>query len=280
MKLFLFCYFFLAVRISFAVDSPSLWEYGIGFGYIQFEQYPTSSQSNYLFFPFPTFQYHGEVIRADDREGTRAYLFKGDTVSVELSGGGHTSLDSSANTAREGMPDLPWMISLGPQVVGQLSQGLELRLKFFQTTATDFRYTRLRGATTESQIIYKHWDEIHGLPTRMRISLAAKTANQEYLATYFEVEPQFARADRPQYESHAGFLEIELNYFQSVKVEKASYYIGVAVHDYSLSANRASPLHKADYTFSFLIGMTYTLGQSQRDSVPDLETEGIIKNNN
>lgn len=277
MKFFLISYFFLAGKITYAADSPSLWEYGIGFGYIQFEQYPASSQSNYLFLPFPTFQYRGKVIRADDREGTRAYLFKADKVSVELSGSGHTSLDSSANTAREGMPDLPWMISLGPQVVGHLSQGLELRLKFFQTTSTDLRYTKFNGAMTESQIIYKHWNKVNGLPTRLRISFAAKAATQEYLATYFEVEPRYARANRAEYEASSGFLEMELNYFQSVTVEKASYYIGASAHDYSLSVNRASPLHKSNYTFSFFIGMTYTLGQSQRDSVPELETEGIIR---
>ncbi len=277
MNFFFISFFVLGCSIAHAVESPSLWEYGIGFGYIQFEQYPTSSQSNYLLLPFPTFQYRGRFVRADDREGTRAYLFKGDTVSVELSGGGHTSLDSTRNTAREGMPDLPWMISLGPQVVGHLTDGLELRVKFFQATSTDFAYTKFNGATTESQIIFSHRDAIQGLPTRARFSLSAKAATQEYLATYFEVQPRYANASRTAYVARSGFLELELSYFQSVKVDKASYYVGASVHDYSQSINQSSPLHKSDYTFSFLIGMTYTLGQSQRDSVPEQETEGILK---
>ncbi len=277
MKFLIFIGFFLGLQTSQATENVSLWEYGVGFGYIQFEQYPASDQSNFLFLPFPTFQYRGRIVRADDREGTRAYLLKGLNYSIELSGGGHTSLESSNNTAREGMPDLPWMISLGPQLVGHLQPDIEMRFKIFQTTSTDFQYTKFNGGITEAQIIFRHLGELAGFSTTARISFSAKAATKDYLATYFEVDPQYSNTQRPTYASRAGFFEFEISYFQSVRIAKASYYVGASVHDYSLSVNRESPLHKINYTSSVLVGMTYTLGQSKRDSVPEEETEGILK---
>ena len=257
-------------------EQKSLWEYGIGFGYIHYEQYPAADQFADLFLPFPTFQYRGEILRADDREGTRAYIFKSTNWSLELSGGGNTPLSASDNKVREGMQDIPLMIHIGPQIVGHLLENLELRLGFFQAISTDFKYTKANGGIQETQLVYRVLSDHSAGRINSRFSLSAKSASKDYLETYFEVFPQYATAKRAEYKANAGFLGFELNYFRSISFGKASYYVGVAINDYSLSSNRKSPLHRSDYNLSYLLGMTYTLGQSKRESVPVDETEGII----
>ncbi len=275
--------FFLALNASVVLsqtlikpEQKSLWEYGIGFGYVHYEQYPAADQFADLLLPFPTFQYRGEILRADDREGTRAYIFKSINWSLELSGGGNTPLAASDNKAREGMQDIPLIIYLGPQIVGHLLEDLELRIGFFQAISTDFMYTKASGGIQETQLVYHIVFNHSARRVNSRFSLSAKSASKDYLETYFEVLPQYANIKRAEYKAKAGFLGFELNYFQSISYGKASYYIGASINDYSLSANRKSPLHKSDYNLSYLIGMTYTLGQSKRESVPIDETEGII----
>ena len=255
----------------------SLWEYGIGLGYVHFEQYPAANQFTDLVLPFPTFQYRGEVLRADDREGTRAYLLKSANWSIELSGGGNTPLKSSDNKTRDGMEDIPLMIHLGPQIVGHLLENLEIRFGFFQAFSTDFIDLRTNGGVQETQLVYRVFSNLDQLKLNGKFSFTVKSATKDYLETYFNVDPKYTKPDREQYNAKAGFLGFELNYFQSITFGKASYYVGASINDYSRSVNRESSLHKSDYNFNYLFGMTYTLGQSKRDSVPADQTEGIIK---
>ncbi len=275
--------FFLIFKVSVASSQTLsslkphfLWEYGIGVGYVHYEQYPAANQFGDLMLPFPTFQYRGEILRADDREGTRIYIFKSVDWSLEFSGGGNTPLAASDNKTREGMQNIPLMIHLGPQIVGHLSQDLELRIGFFQAISTNFMFTKTNGGIQETQLVYRVLSDIRSRRTNGRFSLTAKAASKDYLETYFEVSPQYATLQREEYKAKAGFLGFEFNYFQSINFDKASYYLGASINDYSWSVNHKSPLHKSDYNVNYLIGMTYTLGQSQRESVPVDQTEGII----
>lgn len=255
----------------------SLWEYGIGLGYVHFAQYPAADQFTDLVLPFPTFQYRGKILRADDREGTRIYILKSAVWSIELSGGGNTPLKASDSKARDGMEDIPLMIHLGPQIVGHLLENLEIKFGFFQALSTDFMELRTSGGIQETQLVYRVLSDLDSGRIDGRFSLAARTASKDYLETYFTVAPQFINKDREQYTAKPGFLEFEFSYFQSISFGKASYYVGASIDDYSLSANRKSPLHKSDYNLNYIFGMTYTLGQSMRESVPPKKTEGIIR---
>ncbi len=249
---------------AFAQSNPlPLWEYGFGVGYLHYAHYPTSNQTNDIVLPFPTFQYRGKILRADDREGTRAYLLKGDVWSLEFSGSGLPALSSKNNSARTGMPDLPWMAHMGPQAIAKLSESFEFKLGFFQAMSTDFSLTKTNGQLLHAKFIYKPQIKIYDLPSFGFLSFEFKTASRDYLATYFEVIPEFANADRPAYESRSGFLSTEFQYYQAIKIKRTTFYIGISLADYSMSANQKSPLHKADQNLSYLAGVTYTLGEAE-----------------
>ena len=274
-------------KVQAQAEDTSLWEYGFGLGYVHYEHYPASDQFSNLFLPFPSFQYRGRILRADDREGTRAYLFKGERWSFEMAGGGYPALKSDDNEARRNMDDLPWMLQLGPQLVVKLHPDLEFKLAVFQALSTDFSLTKTAGLAYEGKLQYR-WDTqfgseglgVRGLAEQItsfgQLTWSLKGGNQDFLKTYFDVPSQFATSIRPAFSARPGFLSSELSYFQSIRSGRASFYLGAAITDYAGSANRESPLHKSDRNVTYLVGLTYVLGESQRPSIKLEDTEGLI----
>jgi hypothetical protein len=53
-------------------------------------------------------------------------------------------------------------------------------------------------------------------------------------------------------------------------------YAGFGIEDYGWSANKPSPLHKTDRNYSVFAGITYTLNESKKKSVPVESTRGIF----
>ena len=251
-------------------------------GYVHFEQYPTSNRLSNLFLPFPTFQYRGEVLRADDREGTRAYLYKTSDWALELSGGVYPALNSNDNDARTGMDNLPWVLLIGPQAVKKFGRALEFKIGFFQAIATDLVRRHFDGQEAEIQVAYK-WDHdfqkigfMRPGPSNGKLSYVLRAGSREFLGTYFDVPVGKATPSRPAYDAQSGLLGGELSYFESVHSGRASIYFGVSATDYRFSANRESPLHKSDGNITYLVGLTYVLGESEKRSIPIEDTEGVV----
>ena len=262
-------------------EGKPLWEYGLGIGYARYAQYPSSDQYSELTVPFPTFQYRGEFLRADDRDGGRAYLLKNDHWSLELSGGGRLPLDSSKNQAREGMEDLPFVLEGGPQLVYSENRDWEFKLALFPALAIDGSYIRQNGLIFNAKAQYRWEEEWTGpfsspLLLNGTLSFKASAASKEYNATYFEVSPNYVTATRPEYEAAAGFLEGQISYFQRISAGRLTVYLAASYSDFSSSVNRQSFLHRSDSNIEYALGLTYVLGESKELSVPPEETEGMI----
>ena len=291
LKKILFISFYFLSAVAFAnedllstEDNRPLWRYGVGAGYVQFEQYPASSQYTNLFLPVPMFQYLGRVIRADDRDGTRAFIFKNKAASLEFTGGGYAACDSSRNDARRGMNDLPWVVHIGPQIVNYFTDSLSLRTAFYQAISTDFQLTKFTGGVLESTLVYEWFSEVKAFSgfesgyLTSRLSLTVKGGSKDFLSIYYEVPPSFATADRPAFDAKPGFLSSDITFIQKFQTGKTAFYYGLDILDYSLSANRQSPLHKSNDSFNFFMGITYVLGESKARSVPEDEVKGLIHN--
>ncbi len=260
----------------------TLWEYGVGVGYTKFEQYPASNEYSELAIPFPTFQYRGEILRADDRDGAKAYLLKEDNWSFEFSGLGYPSTSFRKNDARREMPDIPWMLAFGPQLVVKLGEpeappdhllsNVEFKLGFYQATSTDFQMTRFNGQVTELKISKKLYTE----NTMTVLSSTMVAGSRDFLGTYYDVAPQYANAQRPAYEAKSGLLSTDFNLYREIYKGRSSFYAGFNWVSYALSNNRQSSLHKTDTNLNLFIGMTYVLGESLKAAVIESETEGFI----
>jgi hypothetical protein len=267
---------------SYDEESPPFWEYGIGVGTVHFEEYPAAGQYRDFFLPFPTFQYRGKVLRADDRDGAHLYLLKEKNWYLEFSGTGYPSLESTNSKERSGMPDLPWMLAIGPQLVYRLEVDSTLSFAVFQAVSSDFKMTKQNGEIFQLKLNHRFTFPFDGTwvfedgHTFGNVFLTLKSATKEFLTTYFEVSDEVATIQRPRYDAQSGLLSGDLSYFQSFKSGRAAFYVGAAYSYYGLSSNRTSPLHKSDSAVTYLVGVTYVLGGSSKPEVPEEDTSGII----
>lgn len=259
------------------------WELGAGLGYVGFEHYPASNQVTHLTLPFPTFQYRGDVLRADDREGAKLYLVKRRGWDLQLGGLAFPPLNSSANDARQGMADLPALGALGPQLQKNLTEELTLKLGVYQAVAATWLAARTAGGIWEVSLSYQKNFEFRGQSALWGLEESSSTlswnlmgASQEVHELYFSVPRENETSDRPKYEAQAGILQSQISYFQSFKRGHFALYLGARLSDYRLSANRSSPLHKLDQSIAGLAGFTYTLYQSQKSGVSAEDAAGAL----
>jgi outer membrane protein len=271
----------IGIETSNADEDP-YWEYGAGVGFIRLEHYPAARFFNDLVLPFPTFQYRGRILRADDREGAHLYLLKGADWAFDIAGTGYAALTSSDNEDRAGLQSIPWILALGPRFSFNLNPQLALSFSVFGAIATDFQKTKTNGQIYQGKIEYR-WDM--NLPSISffekgassgNVAFLIKAASQELLSLYFEVPQESATANRGAYEAQAGFLNSEVSYYQSFKSGRSTLYIGGSWAHYGLSANRQSPLHKSEQNLVCLIGLTYVLGESSKREVPEDDTSGLF----
>ena len=254
-----------------------IWEYGVGLGFVRFEQYPAAGKYSQLFIPFPTFQYRGRIVRADDREGAKAYLWKHDSWTVEIAGTGTPPLDSDDNEFRKGMKDLPWILAVGPELVYKFNRDFDFGLGVFQAITTNFQDTRLAGGFFEGIFTYTSEDvRSRKFKTLTKYFLTFKSATAEIQDQYFGVRIRDVTSLRPQFHARAGFLSVEASVFKSFKLGRTAVYVGANYADYSFAENKKSPLYRSSYQLNYLFGVTYVLGESTRPEVDKEDTSGII----
>lgn len=241
------------------------WEVGGGFGYLRFEHYPGSNQYTDLALPFPTFIYRGEVLRADDREGAKILILKSPAWSLQLGGVLFPPLASSADSAREGMGDLPVVVALGPQLQRTIDERWSAKVGLYQALVTGFTFMRGSGAIWEGSTTYQ---TTYGLEFGLfdeattTFSLGIMGATQKLHELYYSVPSHHATPTRSAYQADAGLLATQASFFQVVKRGDLAVYLGVRVSDYSFSPNRASPLLETRQNVSLLFGMTYSFFKS------------------
>lgn len=265
------------------LDSDAYWDYGVGFGALRFEHYPASEEARVVALPFPTFQYRGKILRADDRDGAHLYLFKGVKTTLEFSGQGSPALESSSNVARRGMPDLPWMLAIGPQLVFRATDQWVASFGIYQSITFQDFFVKAAGNIFEGKLVYdwttqiQAWNIFEAGSLNSKIILSMKAGSKELNALYFQVPETSATAERPAYSAKAGLTNQSLSYYQSYHSGRAAFYLGGGLHSYTNSENRQSPLHKSDLNYVALIGFSYTLGESKNPAVPEEETSGVIQ---
>ena len=254
-----------------------LWDYGVALAYLRFPFYPASEQIKVWYLPVPTFEYRGEILRSTQKEGTRAYFLKSENWSLEVGGSGVVEVKSDETFARQGMPDIPWSLQLGPKAVYRDGDGTELDFGLYQSIVTDFSRSKTNGSIYQAEISHSWLYPVKKSNAKTTFSLATWGASQEYFATYFDVKAEDATAQRPRYESRSGFLSYEFSMVQSFKYRKYSYFAYFNAERFELSANRTSPLHRTDQNLSITVGVTYVLGESKRKAMPEDEGQGLLQ---
>ncbi|PKN28201.1 MAG: MipA/OmpV family protein [Deltaproteobacteria bacterium HGW-Deltaproteobacteria-21] len=253
---------FLAVTPVLAEDVP-LWEIGIGVAAWHLPDYKGSNESRFYALPFPYPIYRGKIIRA---RGTTlsGLLFESDRLRLDLSMSGSLPVNSEDNTAREGMPDLDFTGEVGPSLEWRIfekkSQSLWLKMPLRGVFAVpDVSYVGLRFAP---YLDYEWMSSM--LPGwTMSFTIGPNFGSRRYHEYFYEVEPEFARADRPEYHPDSGYGGSGVSYslarrFKDIRISSSFHYdrlTGAAFED--------SPLVKTRNYFRAGVTLTWFFAKSK-----------------
>ena len=259
---------FIVCQPVLAEEKP-LFEVGVvgGAGYVP--NYPASDESSVEAIALPYFVYRGEIIRAGDRGLVRGRIIRRRNVELDVSLSGSFSTDSDDNDARQGMPDLDYLVEVGPRLQLTLARAqrwakVELELPVRAVFSTDLSSVDHRGFVFAPELAYQH-ENVLQTGTQLKLSIGAKFADEELQDYFYEVDERFATSTRPAFDADFGYLGSRLQLLATRPFGKRIRgFAGGAIDLHQGAANEDSPLFRDDVTYSAGIGLIWSFYQSDR----------------
>lgn len=258
----------IACEPALAEEKP-LFEFGAvgGAGYVP--NYPASDESSVEAIALPYLVYRGEIIRAGDRGLVRGRIIRRQNVELDISLSGSFSTDSDDNDARQGMPDLDYLVEVGPRLQLTLARAqrwakVELELPVRAVFSTDLSSVDHRGFVFAPVLAYQH-ENVLQTGTQLKLSIGAKFADEELQDFFYEVDERFATSTRPAFDADFGYLGSRLQLLASRPFGKRfTAFAAGAVDLHQGAANEDSPLFRDDVTYSVGLGLIWSFYQSDR----------------
>ena len=250
-------------------DARPLWEGGAGVLSALVPAYPGSEDSNVFNIPFPTFFYRGDFIRADEEGGMRGRFFKEKNYEINLSIGGSLPANSEDVSARENMPDLKTMTEFGPGLLstlwrkkGDANFKLGLNVPLRTAFSIDFWEIKERGLIF-NPILYLVTENFVGDGYFTFTGLSSVFASQRFHKVFYEVENQYATAERPAYRARSGYLSTTLSQGLSKQIfNQVNMFLFFTYTNLKGNSNATSPLFRKENNFSGAIGFVWWFFES------------------
>ncbi len=253
-------------------ESQPLWEFGVGGGVVDVPNYPASDERNTVALALPYVIYRGDIFRVGGG-GARAVVVEKSDFEFDISLGGAFSANNEDDGVRDGMPDLDYLFEVGPQLIyrvkdfrfasggtGRLNARLQSRAVF----STDFSGIDHQGYVLEPTLTYQQRGWLYE-KTSLTLSFSVLFATEQLHDYFYEVEPQYATANRPQYDASGGYLGAEVSVGMAFPLrENIRGFFGGAIQLNQGAANRNSPLFENDVTYSLGIGFVWRLYESEQ----------------
>jgi MipA family protein len=257
-----------------AERDEALWEVGVVGGELYLPDYPAAGEKHAKWIAAPYVVYRGKILRAD-REGARARIVRGRWADVEMSFSGSFATHSQDNVARQGMPDLDYMIEMGPRASlllyewgdplnFQSSAGtLRLYVPVRAVFSSDLSNFKPRGFTY-SPALYTQAEPFLRPGWIGLLVLTGRFGNRTYASYFYDVAPEFARPDRQAYDARAGYVGSDV--FAGVVIpigKRWRIFTGGQFYYDEGSANISSPLFQRRSDFSVGLGISYAFFRSK-----------------
>jgi outer membrane protein len=266
MKHLFFLLLFSFYQFAYARDQEPYWEYGVGIGGVQFEDYPGADEYTQLLLPVPTFQYHGEILHANDRDGVQAQFYKSEKLILDFSGMGYPPLKSKDNDRRRGLKNIDLVGGFGPQLVYLYSKNIEFNFSTFQGVSLSASRQATTGPIYQSRFVIFFEDPIINFgqeKTLTRLFFTSRWAERSFQKVFYEVRSFEVEIERPEYRTKSGLMSHEVSLLWQMDFGKPSTYVGISYADYSSAVNKNSPLHISDQALTFFLGFNYVFSQSE-----------------
>lgn len=267
------------VRAGFT-DKPR-WELGVGGGYLQGFDYPASSDPNRGGIALPFLIYRSPVVRVGGG-GLRAVAVEQAGFRVDVSFGGGIASSSESDGLRSGMPNLDFLLQVGPRaqfIVSNRAIDDGGRFQFSVSGAlrgvvsTDFGDVRNRGAIAEFALSVTR-RRVFGSRFDVLGRVSSTFAEDRLHEYFYEVQPRFETAERPAFDASGGYLGTNLFLGGAFRpTPELRLFAGMQLGLYGGAANEDSPLFETTEAVGFALGFAWTLRQSkERVSVLDMES--------
>jgi hypothetical protein len=175
--------------------------------------------------------------------------------------------DSDDTQARKGMPDLDFMVQLGPSLEFLLNHSsksyfdIRFELPVRAAFTTDFSYLDNIGYLLEPRFSFNHRHLARtGLSHKTTIGL--KFATEDYHAYYYNVAPEFSSVTRPAYDSDAGFGGSFIHYTISYKTRDFVYWMLLRYQSLRGAVFEDSPLVLQDDYYFVGLGFAWLFAGS------------------
>ena len=189
-------------------NKKPLWEVGLFNSAMTFPHYLGSDEQMYYFLPLPYFIYRGEKIRAD-QDGVDGIFWKSDHIESSISLSGYPPVLGDTE-AREGMPDLGTIFGIGPELNFYLNNRKAVNPVYFSTAVqgvssidSDLSMA-FEGVRYSVNLIYQNKTSIRKKGSSFGINAGVYYANSGLHRYFYDVDPAYARVDRPIYKSERG----------------------------------------------------------------------------
>jgi MipA family protein len=222
---------------------------GLGLGVGWLYDYPGAAQGRMRFLPFPV--YRGRLFRMDRISGVSGDVYQDSRLDFSWNFIFQFPTQSRLIPVREGMPDLDWLLSLGPELKYVLYRSGHhntfFRFPVRMNSCTNFSdRTRFCGISFNPGVRHVYRNQMIGEVTFRAEAFSHSTEYNQY---FYEVRPEFATIERPQYSARAGFLGFVYGFFHSYPFDGWELSTSANIYDYSMAINQWSPLfiHKTNY---------------------------------
>lgn len=237
------------------------WEIGVAGVSAYIFDYPGSRQNHLNAVVLPFGIYRSNLFSAD-QDGLRSKLAKTNRWELNLGASAGFSTRSNENSDRKGMPDLDFILELGPSLEYKLDIWDRSKLTAVGQVRAAFaarRDIKYIGFTAEPKLVYEQRAFLHPR-IQLRVDLGPKFGFDGFNDYYYDVAPQYATATRPQYSSKNGYLYTSLGarLFYAV-TPRLSLFASSQLLVGKGSANANSPLYKDNVNYAIGAGFAYSL---------------------
>ncbi len=253
---------------------PSLWELRLAAFGQHAPAYPASSEPNLTLLPIPIPVYRGSFLNFGENldQVARGEIAETRRLRLGIDLNFTFGEDSSEIAVRQGMPDLDFMLEIGPELEIKLNdrtpeQGeLLLALQLRAGVSFDGVNPSSQGFLLNPELEYRR-DQVFGGDNLLSLRWKPTWASEDFMDYYYEVDPLFATAERPAYDATGGYLGSKLTAALTRQINdglvfgiSASYFLN------SGAENELSPLYLEDSGFSIQAAVIWTLWESERRS--------------
>lgn len=199
------------------------WDLGMGAGIFDYNLYPGAKATNRFVIPVPYFTFRSPRLEID--RGIKGFLYQAESLVLDVSADFGLPADSDDTQARKGMPDLDFMLQLGPSLEFPLNDrsrsyfDIRFELPLRAAFTSDLSYLNNIGYLLEPRFSFNHRRSA-GTGLSHKATIGLKFATDDFHAYYYDVSPQYSNATRQAFNSDGGyggsFIKYRISYKTAV----------------------------------------------------------------